>query len=223
MMFRVKLVLRMAAMTVFVGALLFVTAGRIDLPFFWAYLAVMAGFGVLIMLTLPRGLLEERIRPAEPGRDHLGLLRLVAGVVFVSQLVLAGLDAGRFHWTEEPPVAVRVVGIAGLLAVFGTWYWAMHTNPFFSAAVRIQRDRGHRVVTSGPYRLVRHPGYASFVLFGWGGPVALGSWPATALHLVVAFLFVRRAALEDRMLREELEGYAEYAVSVPRRLVPGVW
>jgi len=222
-MFRVKLILRMVAMTIVIGAVLFVSAGRIDLPFFWAYLAVMAGFGIVMMLTLPRSLLEERIKPADGGRDNLGLLRLVAGAVFLSQLVVAGLDVRRFHGSGGVPAALRVVGLAGLVAVLGTWYWAMRSNPFFSAAVRIQRDRGHRVVTSGPYRFVRHPGYAAFVLFGWGGPLALGSWLAVALHLVVVVLFVRRAALEDRMLREELEGYAEYAVSVRSRLLPGLW
>lgn len=222
-MFRVQLILRMTAATLVVGAVLFVSAGRIDLPFFWAYLAVLAGVGILIVATLPRELLEERMKPAEGGRDSLALLRAVAGAVFVSQIVLAGLDAGRFHWTVDLPTWLRVVGLAGHVAVFATWYWAMRTNPFFSAAVRIQRDRGHYVVTSGPYRFVRHPGYASFVLFGWGGPVALGSWWAAALHVVFVVLFVRRAALEDRMLRDELKGYADYAVSVRSRLLPGLW
>src|SRR5262245_13231424 len=166
----------MLAVIALIGAVLFGSAGRLDLPFFWAYLAVMAGFGLLIVLTLPQDLLVERVRPGAAGRDNLRLLRLVAALVLFSQLVLAGLDAGRLHGAHPPGTVLRVVGLLGLAAVLGTWYWAMRSNPFFSAAVRIQRDRGHYVVSSGPYRFVRHPGYATFVLFGWGGPLALGSW-----------------------------------------------
>jgi protein-S-isoprenylcysteine O-methyltransferase Ste14 len=120
-------------------------------------------------------------------------------------------------------VALQWTGLACVAAVFGVWYWAMRVNSFFSTAVRIQAEREHRVVTRGPYRLVRHPGYASLVLLGWGGPVALGSWWAVLPHVVVVAVFVRRARLEDRMLQEELPGYGDYAQVVRYRLLPGVW
>ena len=222
-MFRVVLVLRVALFVGALGAILFGTAGRLDLPFFWAYLAVLTGFGVAMLLTISPELLEERRKPAERGRDNVTLLRVGALVVFLSEWVIAGLDVGRFHWSDTVPPALQVVGLLAFAAVFANWFWAMHTNPFFSAAVRIQHDRGHYVVRSGPYRFVRHPGYAVFVLLGWGGPLALGSWWAVVPHLLVVVVFIRRAAMEDRVLREELEGYAAYAATVRYRFVPGIW
>jgi len=221
-MFRLQLAFRSTAAMAMIAGILFAAAGRGDLPFFWGYLAVLTVFVLVTLLTVPRELLEERKRPAAAGRDSLALLRGVAAVGFLSQWIVAGLDVGRFHWSEVP-IALRVIGLESFGATLAVWYWAMRTNPFFSVAVRIQRERGHHVVASGPYRFVRHPGYAALVLLGWGGPLALGSWWAAASHIVVVALFVRRALLEDRMLLEELSGYAAYAEGVPYRFLPGVW
>ena len=100
--------------------------------------------------------------------------------------------------------------------------WAMAVNRFFSPVVRLQEERGHRLVTDGPYRYIRHPGYAGILLSACVG-VALGSW-WSLLPLVVAMgLILRRTALEDRFLRASLEGYASYAEQVRYRLVPGIW
>lgn len=222
-MFRLKALVRSAIVIAIIAAILFAAAGRYDLPFFWAYLALLAGFVALTMLTVSRELLEERKSPGGKGRDNLVLLRVAAGVSFLFQWVFAGLDVGRFHWTDSVSTPLRALGLVGFFGVLAIWHWAMRTNPFFSAAVRIQHDRGHFVVASGPYRIVRHPGYAAFVLLGWGGPLALGSWGAAVSHLVVVLLFVRRAMLEDRMLRTELDGYAAYAARVRYRFLPGVW
>lgn len=218
-----KLLLRSAVAIAMIGGILFGAAGRIDLPFFWAYLAVFAALMIATVLTISPDLLEERRKPAARGRDNLALLRITAGVFFVTQWIVAGLDVGRFHWSDSVPAPLRAVGLVCFGAVLATWNWAMRTNPFFSAAVRVQTDRGHHVVAEGPYRFVRHPGYAAFVLLGWGGPLALGSWWAILTHLVVVVIFVRRALIEDRMLRQELPGYAEYAARVRYRFLPGVW
>ena len=222
-MFRLKLVLRSSTAVAFIGGILFAAAGRIDLPFFWAYLGVIAGFSLLAMLTVSPELLQERTKPAAGGRDNLTFLRVVAGLTFAGQWIIAGLDVGRFHGSDAVPPWLQGLGLAGVAGFFGVWYWAMRVNPFFSAAVRIQADRGHHVVSSGPYRCVRHPGYATFIVLGVGGPLALGSWWATVPHLAAVALFVRRAALEDRMLQNELAGYADYAGTVRYRLIPGIW
>jgi protein-S-isoprenylcysteine O-methyltransferase Ste14 len=221
--FRVGAVLRSLAMMAIIAGILFVAAGRIDLPFFWAYLAVFTAFALVVMLTVPAELLEERSKPGGESRDNLALLRVVAGVVFLGQWIVAGLDVGRFHWSDTVPVWLQAAGLASFAALLATWYGCMRVNPFFSAAVRVQSERGHHVVDSGPYRLVRHPGYAAFVLLGWGGPIALGSWWAVVSHLAVVVLFVRRARMEDRILREELAGYAAYAARVRYLFVPGVF
>lgn len=221
-MYQIRVALRVAVATSVLGAILFASAGRLDLPFFWAYLGALGLFAAVGLIATPRALLEERFRPAGPSRDNLVLLRIAALVVFSSQWIVAGLDA-RFGWSGGMPVALHATGLGCLVAFFVVWFSAMRSNPFFSAAVRIQHDRGHHVVRTGPYRYVRHPGYAAFVLLGWGGSVALGSWWALLTHVPVVVMFTRRAELEDRMLREELPGYADYAASVRYRLLPGVW
>jgi protein-S-isoprenylcysteine O-methyltransferase Ste14 len=101
--------------------------------------------------------------------------------------------------------------------------WAVAANPFFSGLVRIQRDRGHRVVDTGPYRFVRHPSYAGSIVYMIGVTFALGSYVALPAAAVLCAVLVVRTALEDRTLREELDGYADYARRVRFRLIPGIW
>ncbi len=222
-MLRLALVLRFLVVFVLVAAVLFGSAGRFDLPFFWAYLAVLAGFALLSLLTLRRDLLEERYSRRTEGRDNLALLRALALAAFAAQWIWAGLDVGRLHVCDVVPPAGQGVALVGFTACLAIWYWAMRSNPFFSPAVRLQPERGHHVADGGPYRFVRHPGYAAIVLLGAGGTVALGSWCAALPHLVLVALFLRRAAVEDRMLRAELPGYAAYAERVRYRIVPGIW
>jgi len=101
--------------------------------------------------------------------------------------------------------------------------WAMSANAYLSTMVRIQDDRGHQVVTTGPYRYVRHPMYVGTIFFGLCMPLFLGSWWTFVPCGLIVILFIIRTALEDRTLRDELPGYAEYAERVRYRLLPGVW
>ena len=136
--------------------------------------------------------------------------------------VVAGFDAVRFGWSSMP-VALLYLGAAWMLAVtvFGTW--AMVENEHFEQFVRIQNDRTHRVVSTGPYRFVRHPGYAGAILGALSLPLMLGSWWTFAPVGADIVLFIVRTALEDRTLRRELEGYEAYAKRTRYRLFPGVW
>jgi protein-S-isoprenylcysteine O-methyltransferase Ste14 len=146
----------------------------------------------------------------------------VYGLLLPALFVLTGLDAGRFGWSS-PPAGVRAASWIGLLAAASWIFWVLMTNTFLSRMVRIQDDRGHRVVTSGPYRYVRHPMYAGLVVFFVCIPLALGSWWGLVVSALIIALFVLRTALEDRTLRQELDGYDEYARRVCYRLLPGVW
>ncbi len=96
-------------------------------------------------------------------------------------------------------------------------------NPFFSKAIRIQEDRGHEIITSGPYKVVRHPGYTAFTFMFLSSGVALGSWLSFVPALAISIVFIRRVVVEDRLLQEELEGYADYSKRVRYRLIPGIW
>ena len=137
-------------------------------------------------------------------------------------LVIAGLDGGRFGWSSMP-LPLAIAGLVTLVLAYAVIAWAMAANTFFSTTVRVQEDRGQRVVSSGPYRLVRHPGYVGMILMYVGTPVMLGSWWALIPGGLNGVAFIVRTALEDRTLQEELDGYKEYAGRVPYRLLPGVW
>ncbi len=190
---------------------------------FWAYTGVwLIVFGVLAF-TADLDLMRERLRPAGRSKDNLKLLRLLGLALFGGQHALAGLDVGRYHWSDSIPVGAQVGGLIGLAMALGMMVWAQRVNRFFSAAVRIQRERGHQVITTGPYQYVRHPGYAAFILAAFCSSLALGSGWALLPPVIFTLLFIRRAALEDRFLQKELEGYADYTRKVRYRLVPGVW
>ncbi len=202
-------------------AVLFGSAGRLDLPWFWAYAGVLLAATIAGPCFVDRGLMQERLRPAPGGVDRR--LRAWASPFFFAHLILAGLDVGRFHWSDMVPTWLRAAALPGLGLGFVVALWAMHVNPFFSPVVRIQSERGHRVITGGPYRWIRHPGYcASMVMFPCGALV-LGSWWSLAPLGVALLLVLRRIAIEDRYLHANLAGYVEYAGRVRYRLLPRIW
>lgn len=203
-------------------ALLFGSAGRWDLPFFWAYIGVNVLLGVVGSVTVDPGLQQERWHPAARNREFW-LMVFGGGPLYLGQFVVAGLDAGRFHWSHGIGVPVQLAATLVFAAGWSLVTWAVIVNRFFSPVVRIQEERGHRLVTSGPYRFVRHPGYIGAVLAFLSGPLLLGSWwalvPAAALCVAVLL----RTIAEDRLLRAEFSGYAGYAARVRFRLIPGIW
>jgi protein-S-isoprenylcysteine O-methyltransferase Ste14 len=202
------------------GALLFGAAGRFDIWNFWCYLAIFAGVFMLSLATIDPSLIRERMRPA--GRRTPMALYVATAGMFV-ELALAGLDRGRFHWSDTVPRALIVAGLVLFVLTNVAFLWIMRVNPYFSSAVRIQRDRGQTVISSGPYAWVRHPGYAAaFILMPANG-LALGSWIAAAIALLGLPWLLWRTIGEDRMLRAELDGYEDYMRRVRWRLLPGVW
>jgi protein-S-isoprenylcysteine O-methyltransferase Ste14 len=140
----------------------------------------------------------------------------------VLTVVIAGLDAGRFRWSSVP-LPVEALGWFGQVVAVSAMLWAGATNTYLSRFARIQDDRGHTVVTSGPYGYVRHPMYAGVIVLFLCIPLVLGSWLALLPGAANAVLMVIRARQEDRMLRAELGGYEAYAHRVRYRLLPGVW
>jgi protein-S-isoprenylcysteine O-methyltransferase Ste14 len=203
------------------GAVLFGSAGRWDLPWFWAYLGVFGASAVIGLVLVDPSLIRERLRPGPGGQDYAAALMVVP--IWVAQHVVAGLDVGRHHWSDGVPPALQAIALGGVAAGMAVTIWAMVVNRFFSSVIRIQTDRGHRLVTGGPYAYVRHPAYAVAPFLLVGGGLALGSWLAALIGLVMILPLLRRTAREDRILRERLEGYGAYADRVRYRLLPGVW
>ena len=212
---------RWALATTIIAGLVFVLAGTLSDPWLWAYVGVWAATAAYAMLGLDDDLAQERFRPPTAGADRIAVTCLRA--LALAHIVIGALDAGRWHLAAPLPAYVRVLALTGMAIGLGMFYRAMRENRFFSAVVRIQSDRGHRVIDTGPYAVVRHPGYAGLILVPPLSGLALGSWLAVAAGLAISVLVVRRVLFEDAFLRTHLEGYGRYAGRVPYRLIPGVW
>lgn len=215
-----KRLFRWAAITSALAAIVLGMSGRWGDPWLWAYIAVFAAAGLYASATLDDDLARERFRPPEAGADRgaLKIIRLVA----LAHLVFGLLDVGRWHLTRVPD-GLRAVGLAGMILGVALVFHAMTTNRFFSAVVRIQRERGHHVVDRGPYAIVRHPGYVGMIVSVPFGALVVGSWIGVAVALAYAAMMMRRVVVEDAFLRTNLAGYDGYAARVRYRLVPGVW
>lgn len=205
--------------------LLFVPAGRLDWIEGWLFLLGFLGIvGALVIWgyhTRP-DLMRERTQAGENVKlwDRV-ILGIYTGLLVV-MLIVAGLDSGRFNWSE-PPLVLRIMAWLGLLISVMLVWWTMAVNPFLSEQVRIQDDRGHVVVSEGPYKFVRHPMYVGVILAVVCVPIVLGSYWAWIPAFLIALLFIVRTALEDQTLQEELPGYREYAERVRFRLIPHIW
>lgn len=210
---------------ILLGGIVFASAGRLDLPMVWVYLAVVLAVSIVSIVLMQRrdpALLKARMGfgPSDvPDR----LYRMAMALGFLAHFVIAGLDIGRFHWSDTIPLPVQIAGLVGFVAGFAFSMWAALSNPFFTAEVRIQQDRGQYVVTGGPYQFVRHPGYTGGIVFLLSSGVALGSWLSVLPMLLVVATLIRRTSLEDQMLQQRLGGYADYARNVRFRLIPGIW
>jgi protein-S-isoprenylcysteine O-methyltransferase Ste14 len=210
-----------AAFVIATAVALFGSAGTLAILEFWFYLAIFTGVMVVSFATLDPGLLRERMRPG--GQRPPVALRLFSIVLFVHWIV-AGLDRGRLHWSDSVPPWLQGVGLFAVAGGYALALWAMYVNRFFSSVIRIQADRGQRVITTGPYAFIRHPGYLAAIVIMVASGVALGSWIAAALLIALSLPFLlRRAIVEDRVLQADLPGYRDYAQQVRWRLLPGIW
>jgi protein-S-isoprenylcysteine O-methyltransferase Ste14 len=150
------------------------------------------------------------------------LAPLMAVSVSFPMVIVAGLDH-RYNWSPEFPLWLSVVGFIFIAFGYAFASWALAENRFFSGVVRIQTDRGHVVCDTGPYRFVRHPGYAGNILPLFGIVLALGSVWTLIPAAVASIIAVIRTVLEDQTLQEELPGYRDYAQRVRYRLIPGIY
>lgn len=203
---------------------LFLSAGTVAWPAAWVF------FGLLFVGSLPitwwllkydSGLIEERLR----FRPQLSWDKLFIAIMFVFilfWLILMPLDAVRFHWSRMP-FELKTLGALLLLSSLYISFLTMRENPYASGVVRVQKERAQTVISTGPYRYVRHPMYTGACLFFLGTALLLGSWYGVLCSPVFTGLFAGRAILEESMLREELEGYDAYVAQVKYRFFPHVW
>lgn len=198
-----------------------VGAGTWHLPFFWLMLILWLLFIIECWIFVDHDLLAERISPRGKDQDRHSIPLLVA--VFTLHYLIAALDVGRFHISDSIPVLLQCAAAMLTFAGFEGLIWTMKINRFFSSAIRLQEDRGHHIIESGPYHYVRHPGYAFAAVAFLAEGVMLGSWLSIAPILIMVADFAYRALLEERLLKAELPGYAQYCRKVRYRLCPGLW
>ena len=222
----VRIILRFISGLIFIGAILFGTAGTFNWPEAWVYLVIQFGWSVGLSVFLWNHdieLLKDRMRftkKSAKGWDKV--MTFVSMPFYIPYLLLPGLDAVRYQWSHVPlwaKVACFIVIVASFLWIS----WIMKENTYLSRFVEIQEDRGHKVITSGPYKFVRHPMYISAAILMIALPIALGSlYALIPMAFVIVFIIIR-TYLEDKTLHKELEGYAEYAQKTKYRLIPGIW
>lgn len=203
---------------------LFESVGRLDWPNAWVLLGLnfAASIATTALLWRSTDLLAERSNVKAGKNWDKVIVGFTVLLGPVATWVTAGLDT-RFHWSNGMPPAAFVAGVVVALLAAALIAWAMRSNKFFSSVVRIQKDRGHVVVASGPYRFVRHPAYTGMSVFTLATPLILNSRWAFAPAVATAAITVLRTALEDRTLHNELDGYTDYARRVKYKLLRAIW
>ena len=221
-----KLLLQNSIFVVALGALLFASAGTLHWPAAWVFLVTSAILGPACGWWLARtdpALLAERMRPTfqadQPAADKKFMLAFAVATLI--WLVAIGLD--RRAQASDVPLVLHVLGLAMYLLSTALIMWVFRANSFAAPVVKVQAERHHRVISTGPYAFVRHPMYSGIMLFFAGVPLLLGSWWGVAIAPLFAVLFAIRARIEERALVEGLPDYADYAARVRYRLVPGLW
>jgi protein-S-isoprenylcysteine O-methyltransferase Ste14 len=217
-----KRFMQVVLQVVLFAVLLFVSSGQI--AWLWAciYLCTYVLIIIINAFILPADLIEERGKSKENVKKWDKVIMTLNIFPALGILVVAGLDY-RFGWSPAISEWIKVSALILMLLGHAFFSWSMISNHFFSTAVRLQFDRSHQVATSGPYKYVRHPGYVGFIILNLATPLILGSLWALIPGAILTILFLIRTALEDKTLRNELEGYKEYAQKVPYRLIPGIW
>ena len=206
-------------------AILFISAGSIGYWQGWIYAAI--GFLMVVLhytlLQIDDELLRER---SKPGADTKQWDKVILGLSFLvtlSMYVVAGLDSGRYHWSQEFPVSMLLLGVALTASGQLMFLIAQKQNRFFASTVRIQTERGHTVCNTGLYKIVRHPAYAGSIIQALGFPLLIGSLWSIIPTTILIMLFIIRTSLEDKTLRNELTGYSEYCGKIKYKVIPRIW
>jgi protein-S-isoprenylcysteine O-methyltransferase Ste14 len=223
----VRLVVQTVVWLAAMGVVLFGAAGTLAWPGAWCYLAEVGVLGMWVGVWLAGydpGLLAERmssfVQRGQSAWDKLFMVCVSVG--WCGWLMVMAFDARRFHWSSMSP-SLQGVGALAILVGIVAMRSVFRANSYAAPVVKIQAERGHKVIDSGPYGYVRHPMYGWAMAFLAGTPLLLGSWWGVGCLPILILGLARRAVLEERFLCAELEGYSEYAARVRYRFVPYLW
>ncbi len=232
----VSSILREFVIVIFIAVLLFVSAGFQLWLNAWIYIIWQLIFSTIFMIIMIRknpGLLNLRGAPRKAMRSSSmkGFDKIFFAIyvpLFMLIPIIAGLEVLGLFWfcplsALMMPSWLIIIGLVFVIIGESVFGWAMVVNPFFHGLFKIQDTRGHLIISTGPYRYIRHPGYLGQLLYYLGVPLLLGTWVTFLLGLIMMLAFIYRTAKEDQSLRNELEGYEEYENRVKKRLFPGIW
>ncbi|MBA7700682.1 hypothetical protein ES703_109405 [subsurface metagenome] len=222
----IKAVLLMLMFVIIMAIIFFTAAGRFDIPRAWLFFGAMLVYflvSIIVLYKFNPQLIDARLKRRVGDKLWDKILMRVTNLfgVYVP-IAIAGLDVGRFRWSY---LSIYFTLVGFVLWIVSNFFstWAMAVNKFFEPTVRIQKDREHQVIMTGPYRFVRHPGYLGGAMFYIAAPFIIGSAYALIPGAVAIVLITIRTALEDKTLQNELNGYTEYTKQVKYKLIPGIW
>jgi len=216
-----KAIIGLIQLIIGLGVLLFVPAGTINFWQAWAYLFVFGASVVLIFAYLyknDRKLLERRLNRTEKEKSQKGI-QFYIYITYMGVFILSSLDH-RFLWSDVP---FTVVMGGEVLVALGYWviFIALKENTFAASTIEVALD--HKVISTGPYAIIRHPMYSGAIVMLLGTPLALGSWRGLLIFIPITFLIACRLLDEEKLLSQGLSGYKEYCQKVPYRLIPFIW
>ena len=224
-MLRFKQIAGIVFNTFFFAVTLFVPAGTIRWPRAWIFLGVVLVGTAVTMFVLAEELLNERYKPpvqhGQPLFDKIGIFAFVGS--FVATVLFIPFDIFQLHLLRPPGIVISIFGLVLFAAGWTLITAAVRANAFAAPVVRHQEERGQRVIDRGPYRFVRHPMYSAVIPLLVGMSLWLGSFAGAIVAIVPTVLIGIRAMLEERFLRRELPGYAEYITRTRFRMIPYVW
>ena len=222
MKYRLTTLLAALGFLAVMGVVLFLIAGTIRAWTIWLYLALRAIFTVASVVAMSEDVARERLKPGKNAKPE-PVYNIGTAIAYVSHIILAPLDIGRFHWSAGFPVWLIILGTMIMLSGYGIVIWALRHNEYMSARIRIQGDRGQHVIDTGPYAIIRHPNYAGGFLVSLASGFVFGSWVSIPSMLLHTALFMYRTLQEEKVLFAELDGYREYAARVRWRFLPKIW
>ena len=222
---KVKFLIKAFTTTLIFSAILFLCAGKINYFQGWIFLITNLTASLMNFWAIRNDpeLITERSKIGVGAKSWDKLILSLSGLTYLTSIVIAGFDSGRFHWSPGFHWSIYILGIA--LSFIGQVIFlkARKENKFFSSVVRIQTERGHAVCNTGVYGIVRHPGYLGMTISLIALPLITGSlWSIIPILIAIVLLFLR-TCFEDEMLKNELSGYNEYAQKTIHRLIPGIW
>lgn len=220
-----SIILRFLLFPLVLGAMLFIPANTVNWPAAWIYIIIYMCFGIIVVSWLKRNnptLLKERATFLKKTAHRWDKIIVVGStVLFVALFSIPGFDI-RYKWSQMP-IILNIIGFVGIICSFILIFLVMRENAYLSRVVEIQKERGHTVITTGPYRYVRHPMYVGVIVMFFCTSLVLGSYYGLIPALLLTIIIGIRTHFEDKMLHEELPGYKEYAKKTRYRILPGIW